>query len=73
MDENDCSYAVRYDFVGEELCDDWDDEPEEQEFDCGWVDDDIGCSMSGTEDCDFECPYSDSYHNRRSKSDRACG
>lgn len=27
-------------------------------FDCGW-DGENGCSMAGSEDCDFECPHRD--------------
>lgn len=44
--------------------DPWDDDPEfdeadddELEFDCGWSPASGGCSMAGSEDCDFECPY----------------
>jgi hypothetical protein len=37
--------------------DDWD----EEDFDCGAMRDMnhrmVGCSMAGTEECDFECPY----------------
>ncbi|KYC42102.1 hypothetical protein WA1_19065 [Scytonema hofmannii PCC 7110] len=42
--------------------DDEDDEDEfledEEEFDCGFMPGE-GCLLAGTEDCDFECPYSD--------------
>ncbi len=44
---------------------DWDDydyeegdELSEPEFDCGFITGE-GCSMAGTEDCDFDCPYRD--------------
>lgn len=43
-----------YDYCEE---DDFDDE-ENEEFDCGFVTGE-GCSMAGSEDCDFECPYRD--------------
>lgn len=39
--------------------DDFDDEPEDWGEDCG-LDDDGQCSLAGTEQCDFECPYRDS-------------
>jgi len=43
--------------------DDFDDglDPEEEEdyFDCGWMREG-GCSLAGTEECDFECPNRDS-------------
>lgn len=34
------------------------DEPDEDEFDCGFIPG-HGCLMAGTEDCDFECPNRD--------------
>lgn len=39
---------------------DWDDYEEDEhfDFDCGFVTGE-GCSMAGTEDCDFDCPYRD--------------
>ena len=40
--------------------DDWEDEDEDY-FDCGFVPGE-GCLLAGTEDCDFECPYSDRLH-----------
>lgn len=42
----------------------WDDydyceeDNEDEQFDCGFVTGE-GCSMAGTEDCDFDCPYAD--------------
>lgn len=33
-----------------------DDEDDEDFFDCGWVRG-VGCTLAGTEECDFECPY----------------
>lgn len=42
--------------------DDYDDDDvflvEDGQFDCGFVTGE-GCSMAGTEDCDFDCPYRD--------------
>ncbi len=38
-------------------CDYEDDE--DPDFDCGWTPEGGGCSLAGTEDCDFECPYRD--------------
>jgi hypothetical protein len=45
----------------DEDCDDEDDDGfgpgyDEEQFDCG-MDKDGACSMAGSEDCDFECPY----------------
>jgi hypothetical protein len=37
--------------------DEWDDEPE---FDCGWVRG-MGCTMAGSEECDWECPHRRDY------------
>lgn len=40
----------------------WDDDgiradvDDEHEFDCGWVPG-MGCTMAGSEDCDWECPH----------------
>lgn len=39
----------------EEDYDDWDEE-DEWPFDCG-MDQHGNCSMAGSEDCEFECPY----------------
>lgn len=59
--------------------DDWlystydsDEVPDEEDFDCGWLPDEERCSMAGTEDCDFECPYHDVHHLLQdlSESDR---
>ena len=40
------------------------DEDGEFEFDCGAMRDMsgrmVGCSMAGSEDCDFDCPYRES-------------
>lgn len=37
--------------------DDWpNDEDDEDFFDCGWVRG-VGCTLAGTEECDFECPH----------------
>ena len=38
--------------------DDWpnDENDDEDYFDCGWVRG-VGCTLAGTEECDFECPY----------------
>jgi hypothetical protein len=33
-------------------------EPEDEEFDCGFSPG-LGCSLIGSEECDFECPYRD--------------
>ncbi|MEH2243962.1 hypothetical protein [Nostoc sp.] len=35
-----------------------DDQEFDSEFDCGFIPGE-GCSMIGTEDCDFDCPYRD--------------
>jgi hypothetical protein len=46
--------------------DDYDREEydEEEDFDCGAMRDlsgrMVGCSMAGSEDCDFDCPYRES-------------
>ena len=44
--------------------DDFDEYDEEDDFDCGAMRDlsgrMIGCSMAGSEDCDFDCPYRES-------------
>jgi hypothetical protein len=37
------------------MSDDYDDDTDD-EFDCGWSNDIGGCSMAGTETCDFDCP-----------------
>lgn len=36
--------------------DDFDNSWDDDDFDCGFISGD-GCSMVGTEDCEFECPY----------------
>ena len=36
---------------------------DEEDFDCGYVRGE-GCSLAGTEECDFECPYRDVLYNR---------
>lgn len=33
---------------------DWNDD--EEWFDCGWVRG-VGCTLAGTESCDFDCPF----------------
>lgn len=52
--------TARYDDSYDELLidEDFDDEFEEDEFDCGFVPG-YGCQLAGTEDCDFECPQRD--------------
>ncbi len=49
--------------VGGSDDDDYEDDEEFDDdmdrFDCG-LDDEGQCSLAGTEDCDFECPYRDS-------------
>lgn len=49
--------SIREEHEEFELCVD-DDEPDEDEFDCGFVVGE-GCAMAGTEDCDFDCPWRD--------------
>lgn len=47
---------------------DW-DEDDDEFLDCGW-DSSGGCSMAGSEECDFECPNRDAMIaelNRRAK------
>ncbi len=39
--------------------DDGFDDDEDPVFDCGWTPEVGGCSLAGSEDCDFECPYRD--------------
>ena len=39
-----------------------DDDEDTEEFDCGFLPG-HGCQLAGTEDCEFECPYSDASHN----------
>ena len=41
-----------------DLTEDWDDEDDEERFDCGFVPGE-GCLLGGSEQCDFECPYRD--------------
>lgn len=38
--------------------DDWpnDEQDDDEYFDCGWVRGQ-GCTMAGTEECDWECPH----------------
>lgn len=36
--------------------DDYPDDDDEPEFDCGWVRG-MGCTMAGSEECDWECPH----------------
>lgn len=38
------------------------DDDYEEEFDCGFVPG-VGCLDAGSEDCDWECPYSHELHN----------
>ncbi|MHC5828087.1 MAG: hypothetical protein ACYT04_72400 [Nostoc sp.] len=38
------------------LEDNYDDDLDGDDFECGFVPRD-GCSMVGTQDCEFECPY----------------
>jgi hypothetical protein len=40
-----------------ELLEAHEDDEDDYEFDCGFIPGD-GCSMAGSEDCDWECPYS---------------
>src|SRR5262245_56865014 len=42
----------------EDYVEDWDDPADDEEdwFDCGWVRG-VGCTMAGSEECDWECPY----------------
>ena len=42
---------------GDDFYEDDDEDFDQLEFDCGW--DGHGCSMAGSEDCDFECPFRD--------------
>lgn len=51
LTEDDGFYPIS-DYQG----DGWDDD--EPEFDCGWVRG-VGCTLAGTEECDFECPFRD--------------
>lgn len=38
---------------------DWNDD--EEWFDCGWVRG-VGCTLAGTESCDFDCPFREENH-----------
>lgn len=38
--------------------DGWDDGETDEYYDCGWVRG-VGCTLAGTEECDFECPFRD--------------
>ncbi|MBN3949375.1 MAG: hypothetical protein HWQ38_24095 [Nostoc sp. NMS7] len=49
-----------------DLHDYWDgDEDDEKSFDCGFVPGE-GCTLGGTEICDFDCPYRDALINHPS-------
>lgn len=54
-DENrfECWYIPAYDFSSDE------DEDNEPEFDCGFIPEEGMCMKAGSEECDFECPYSE--------------
>lgn len=52
--------------TNEDFYDEFDDEPDgdgwdEHDFDCGAMygpkGEPMGCSMAGSEDCDWDCPY----------------
>jgi len=45
---------------------DWE---EEWDFDCG-ADQTGACSMAGSEDCDFECPYREEMNRRLARHQR---
>lgn len=44
------------DYDGDPWADEYD---EEDEFECGYAPMLGSCTLGGTEDCDFECPYRD--------------
>lgn len=39
----------------------YDDGETDEYYDCGWVRG-VGCTLAGTEECDFECPFRDDNH-----------
>lgn len=46
------------------------DELDEEDFDCGWELGE-GCLETGTEDCDFKCPYRDMWERLEAKKGTA--
>lgn len=52
-------YPIDYDPTDFPDDDDGLEGEEEEYFDCGWMREG-GCSLAGSEECDFECPNRDS-------------